>query len=184
MDKTQLRHHAKTIRDAISDAQRQLDSKAIYKRIGSSLHQSNGGANLTIGTYFPIGSEIIPPHKIEGYQMALPVVRHQTTLEFYKWREGDSLVKKDFDIPIPDTRGITPVLPNILFVPLLLCDENGGRIGYGAGHYDRYIASCKTKPFLIGVCFDEQIWHDSLPVEPHDQPLDLIVTPKRVIEIL
>jgi len=65
----------------------------------------------------------------------------------------------------------------------LLGDKNGNRIGYGAGHYDRYIASCDTKPYLIGVCFDEQIYDGDIPAEPHDIPLDLIVTPKRVIEI-
>jgi|GEM_PF-1534928 len=199
ISKNILREKAKEIRNAIPDARRNSDAIQLKKNVIACLNDSSihviqndvdymdkpcndGDLGLIIGTYYPIGSEMIPPHNLKNYQMALPVVRNKTTLEFYEWANGDLLVTKDFNIPIPDTRGKTPIHPDILLLPLLLCDSRGNRIGYGAGHYDRYIDGCDKKPLLIGVCFDQQIWPELLPVESHDQPLDLIITPKRVIE--
>jgi 5-formyltetrahydrofolate cyclo-ligase len=180
ISKNILRNQAKDIRNGISQSRRESDSTDLKQNIIVFL---NSNRNLVIGAYYPIGSEIIPPHDLDGYQMALPVIRNKTTLEFYEWVAGDPLVTKDFSIPIPDTRGKSPVVPDILLLPLLLCDASGNRIGYGAGHCDRYIASCKTSPLLIGVCFEDQIYDGDIPAEPHDQALDLIITPKRVIEI-
>ena len=200
ISKNLLRQKGREIRDSISQSQHEGDSARLKDQIIKFL-DTNFFANHVIGAYYPIGSEIISPFVIPRKQSeqrnlisltyvqddtiktALPVIRNKTTLEFYIWVAGDPLAKKDFDIPIPDTRGKTPIAPDILLLPLLLCDMHGNRIGYGAGHYDRYIASCDEKPLLIGVCFEEQIYDDVIPHEPHDQPLDLIVTPKRVIEI-
>ncbi len=184
MDKSQLRVWAKEVRGNIPDDQREGDALQLQKNVMTRLDrviQKNG--TFVVGTYYPIGTEIIPPHDLPNAQMALPVIRNKTTLEFYKWSVGDPLVKCDFDIPIPDTRNLSSVVPDIILLPLLLCDKNGNRIGYGAGHYDRYIASCDTKALLIGICFDEQVYDGDILAEPHDIPLDLIVTPKRVIEI-
>jgi 5-formyltetrahydrofolate cyclo-ligase len=199
MNKLELRAWAKEVRADISDDQRQGDAIHLKNNVITRLNDSsirviqNGGMDcmdkpcndggLVVGTYYPIGTEIIPPHKLSNTQMALPVIRDKMTLEFYKWSLGDALAKCEFNIPIPDTRGLSPITPDIILLPLLLCDTNGNRIGYGAGHYDRYIASCDTKPLLVGVCFDEQIYDGDIPAEPHDQKLDLIITPRRVIEI-
>ena len=217
MNKNELREWAKGVRAGIADEQREIDAIKLKNNVIARLNDSsirvihNGGmdytdkpcndGDLVIGTYYPIGTEIIPPfiatpskdrgHAIDpigslsstGMRTCLPVIRNKTTLEFYAWSIGDPLVKRDFDIPIPDTRNLSPVTPNIILLPLLLCDTYGSRIGYGAGHYDRYIASCEIKPLLIGVCFDEQVYDGDIPSEPHDVPLDLIVTPKHTIQI-
>jgi len=173
-----LREQAKAIRASIPNQQRESDAKAIMHNIFKVL-----GTGSVVGTYYPIGTEITPPHVLNGYQMALPVIRDKTTLEFYLWSPTMRLVKRDFNIPIPDTRGLSSVIPDIILLPLLFCDKHGTRIGYGAGHYDRYINSLENKPLLIGVCFEEQVSHTTLPNEPHDKKLDLIITPKRIIEI-
>jgi 5-formyltetrahydrofolate cyclo-ligase len=171
-----LRARAKSIRDAISDDDREQGAHALKSR----LNFLNMGI---VGTYIPIGSEIRPPHSITNAQMALPVIRNKATLEFYRWSEGEPLTIRDFNIPIPGARGKTLIHPDALIMPLLMCDINGNRIGYGAGHYDRYIASAPNTPKLIGVCFESQIYDGDIPFEPHDKQLDLIITPKRVIEV-
>lgn len=181
MNKNQLRDHAKQIRANIPEVIREQASEALSQNIiaaKGAIHDAR-----TVGTYYPIGTEIIPPHELSNKQMALPVVRDGKTLEFYPWSPTMRLVKRDFNIPIPDTRGLSPIVPDVILLPLLLCDKNGNRIGYGAGHYDRYIDALDHKPILIGVCFDEQIYEGSIPAEPHDKKLNFIISPQKTIKI-
>jgi 5-formyltetrahydrofolate cyclo-ligase len=179
MNKHDLRTHAKLTRNRIPTDQFENAKHALRENIQKFLSDKQG----LVGTYYPIGSEIHPPHHIDGYKMALPVIRDKETLEFYEWTQGDKLNDGRFDIPIPKTAFKKSYRPDIILLPLLLCDAVGNRIGYGAGHYDRYIASCTNKPTLIGVCFDDQIHDEVIPAEEHDQKLDLIITPKRIIEV-
>ena len=178
MNKSELRERAKFIRDHISNDARLKSNQAICDRVQTVTENAK-----IIGTYMPIQNEIEPPHDMGDVQMALPVIRNTTTIDFYPWKLGQPLVKRAFNIPIPDTRRLSPVVPDIIFAPLLMCDAHGNRLGYGAGHYDRYLASLMIKPKLIGLCFDEQIFDGELPHEPHDIKLDLIITPSRTITV-
>ena len=71
---------------------------------------------------------------------------------------------------------------NIVILPLLAFDATGARLGRGGGHYDRTLASLRKKCHVraIGLAFDEQMV-EKCPVEPHDAPLDMVVTPMRAI---
>ena len=180
MDKNILRNKAKEIRSSLSKKDREVASPLLQKNIEDYLKKT-GHAQNVIATYYPIGTEISPPHALPWAQMALPVIRESKMLEFYPWSPSMRLVKRDFNIPIPDTRGLTPVRPDVILLPLLLCDRHGNRIGYGAGHYDRTIETIAPAPLLIGLCFDEQIYEGKIPAEEHDQPLDVIITPKRIL---
>jgi len=53
-------------------------------------------------------------------------------------------------------------------------------LGYGAGLYDRFLENIRTDAKTIGVAFDFQIL-DTVPTEPHDKQLDMIVTEIRNI---
>jgi 5-formyltetrahydrofolate cyclo-ligase len=66
----------------------------------------------------------------------------------------------------------------VAIVPLLAFDRRGYRLGYGKGYYDRLLAASPAA--TIGVAFAAQEL-DMLPVEPHDVPLDWIVTEDEVI---
>ncbi|TAD77496.1 MAG: 5-formyltetrahydrofolate cyclo-ligase [Sphingomonadales bacterium] len=71
-----------------------------------------------------------------------------------------------------------PLIPEILFVPLVGFTASGARLGQGGGHYDRWLA--EHPPLLaIGLAWDAQAC-DSLPTEAHDVPLDAVVTPTRI----
>lgn len=96
----------------------------------------------------------------------------------------------DFDRLVPTGKfGILepfePVLFNrknigIVLVPGIAFDRNGHRIGYGFGHYDRFLKTL-PKAIKIGLCFDFQIV-DKVPHEDFDVAMDIIVTDEEVID--
>ncbi len=67
---------------------------------------------------------------------------------------------------------------DVTLVPLLAFDGCGNRLGYGKGCYDRFLSEAET--FSVGLAYDEQQF-DFIETEDHDVPLDVIVTPTRVI---
>ena len=68
----------------------------------------------------------------------------------------------------------------LIVVPGLVFDDQGYRLGYGRGYYDRFLFSLSRKVPSIGLAFDFQVV-PALPVSPRDFPLDLIITDKRII---
>lgn len=71
-----------------------------------------------------------------------------------------------------------PLVPDVLFVPLVGFTADGTRLGQGGGHYDRWLA--EHRPALaVGLAWDAQAC-ETLPTEPHDAPLDAVVTPTRI----
>lgn len=69
---------------------------------------------------------------------------------------------------------------DVIFVPGLAFDRNGGRMGFGKGYYDKLLQNGKGKK--IGLCYDFQLF-DSIPTQSHDVPMDCIITEKETIEI-
>ncbi len=135
-----------------------------------------------VAGYFPIRSEIDPRPLMRrlaasGARLALPVVMGDgESLVFRLWREGEALEKASFGLSVPPARAPT-VEPDVLLVPLAAFDGLGHRIGYGKGHYDRALArlDADRRRLAIGLAFSIQRV-DEVPAEPHDRPLDLILT--------
>lgn len=96
-------------------------------------------------------------------------------LSFRAWRPGCRMEAGPFGAMVP-LDGDT-VLPEVLIVPLVAFDRQGGRLGYGGGYYDRTLERLRaSRPTLaIGFAYSAQE-ADRLPLEPTDQPLDAIVT--------
>jgi 5,10-methenyltetrahydrofolate synthetase len=105
---------------------------------------------------------------------ALPVVvdRHQA-LAFRPWQPGAAMVTDAYGIPTPAEGDF--VQPDVLLIPLNAFDGKGFRIGYGAGFFDRTLASLRPRPLAIGVGFEIGRVADTLP-QPHDERLDWIAT--------
>jgi len=83
-----------------------------------------------------------------------------------------------WDIPVPDEGDW--VRPEVLLVPLLGFDLQGYRLGYGGGYYDRTLAAAMPSPPLaIGIGFEIGRLETIHP-QPHDVPMDLIVTERQV----
>jgi 5-formyltetrahydrofolate cyclo-ligase len=77
-----------------------------------------------------------------------------------------------------------PVVPieeiDLAVVPGVAFDEAGGRLGRGRGHYDATLALLRPGAARIGIAFEVQVV-PGVPGEPHDVPLDAVVTEKRVL---
>ncbi|NCX83080.1 MAG: 5-formyltetrahydrofolate cyclo-ligase [Rhodobacteraceae bacterium] len=74
--------------------------------------------------------------------------------------------------------------PELVIVPLVAFTRAGGRLGYGGGFYDRTLELLRAKraTLAIGFAYIAQECAE-LPLEATDQPLDMIVTEREIIEI-
>lgn len=181
--KSTLRRAALARRRALSEAER---ARGVVRLLGSVDHLPiPDGA--TVSGFWPIRGEIDPLPLMRvlrerGCRLCLPAVIDATTIVFREWLNDDDLVETGFGTMGPDaTAGI--VDPDVLLVPVAVFDRSGGRIGYGAGYYDRAIEKLHDKglaPALIGIAFSCQETAE-VPVEAHDQPLDLIATELDII---
>ncbi|MHB8880876.1 MAG: 5-formyltetrahydrofolate cyclo-ligase [Thermodesulfovibrionales bacterium] len=67
-----------------------------------------------------------------------------------------------------------------VIIPGACYDEEGNRIGYGGGYYDRLLSGLQRTIPIIAPAYEEQLV-DSIPAEPHDMKVSVIVTDRRVI---
>lgn len=177
--KAQLRQERLALRDAIPADARIEMSLAMADLAGDAIDIAPGEI---VSGFFPIRSEVdIRPlmHRLaaRGAKLALPIVQDRQTIVFRELVAGAPLVDTGFGTtgPGPDAAVLDP---SLLLMPLSVFDDQGNRIGYGAGHYDRAISRLHAKgmkPRLIGIAFDCQKI-DAVPAEPHDVPLDAILT--------
>jgi 5-formyltetrahydrofolate cyclo-ligase len=137
-----------------------------------------------VGAYWPMRSEVDPRPILEtlvkaGRVVALSQIRHPH-LSWREWRPGDVLVHGGFKVqePGPDA---PEIFPRALLMPLCAFDRRGGRLGYGKGHFDVSVAHLSgLHPLLkIGLAFSVQEV-EAVPVEAHDQRLDVVVTEANV----
>ncbi|ODT97942.1 MAG: 5-formyltetrahydrofolate cyclo-ligase [Rhodospirillales bacterium SCN 65-16] len=139
----------------------------------------------TVSGFWPIKDEIdIVPLMAglhaDGCTIALPVVQLKgQRLLFRIWRPGDVLEAGVFGTVQPSSR-CAVVEPDALLVPLLACDREGWRLGYGGGFYDRTIEELRRKRPVtaVGVGFDGQFLPE-VPHGPDDQRLDWLLTDRR-----
>jgi len=101
-------------------------------------------------------------------------------LKFRQWEPDCALIKGEFDAMIPESGAW--MTPQIVIVPLVAFDRTGGRLGYGGGFYDRTLEKLRAAQPTMAIGFAYQAQEDkNLPLEPTDQPLDLIVTEHGII---
>lgn len=118
---------------------------------------------------FPEIRTVIPRVDIETGEMR--------SLKFARETE---LVKNAWEIHEPvHHETVEPGEIDMVLVPLLCCDANGHRTGYGKGFYDRYLANCRADCQKIGLSYFPPITLID-DVHPGDVRLDLCVTPERL----
>jgi 5-formyltetrahydrofolate cyclo-ligase len=64
----------------------------------------------------------------------------------------------------------------VLFVPALAVDRRGNRLGRGGGSYDRALSRVPRRALVVALLYDGELV-DELPTEPHDRPVNAVVTP-------
>ena len=156
---------------------------------GEAAHLSQvlaGHRGVPLSGYMAIRTEIDPLPAMEEAAahgpVCVPVIqRLGLPLKFSRWSPGCALKEGPFGAMIPEADEF--IEPEILIVPLVAFDRRGGRLGYGGGFYDRTLEMLRAKrPTLaIGFAYAAQE-AEALPLEPTDQPLDMIVTEAGVIE--
>ncbi len=92
-----------------------------------------------------------------------------TKLEVNRW----GIPEPTDGIPIPESK------IDVVFVPSLAFDDNGNRVGYGKGFYDKFLSQCNPETIKIGLSFfapEKEIEG----VMSTDIKLDYCVTPLKI----
>ncbi len=135
--------------------------------------------------FVSIGNEVntheMIKHALKDKAVIIPKVLHHGIEPSVIISFDNLIAAGKFKIPEPiESMKIAYKNIGMVLVPGIAFDEHGHRIGYGLGYYDKFLRNV-PKAVKIGLAFDFQIV-DKAPIEPHDVPVDIIVTEKRLIE--
>ncbi len=100
------------------------------------------------------------------------------SLSHFYLKEDTKLSLNKFGVPEPiNAEEVAVTEIDLVFVPLLISDEQNYRVGYGKGFYDRFLADCKKGTKTIGLNFFPPIKkiEDTHEFDIH---LDQIISPK------
>ncbi len=154
-----------------------------------SMPQTGKAAHIFF-IYINFRSEVETRHLIsvllkKGKTVSVPLChpeKHQ--MEAIAIENLDQLVSGAWGIPEPppklaSTSRVDPAIIDIIVMPGAAFDCYGGRVGYGGGFYDRFVARVPQAQ-RIGLAFELQIV-PRIPLAPHDALVDSIVTERRII---
>jgi 5-formyltetrahydrofolate cyclo-ligase len=194
-EKDALRRRMRTLRKRLAEAFPEAAIHASLRRsagVSPAFFQRAGETpalrRRVVASYHPQGSELDPGPLSEAlvadsWQAALPRASDRETALSFHAAEGP-LTPDAFDIPapLPTSPRLTP---DLIIVPVLAFDRDGGRLGQGSGCYDRTIAALRAAGPVraIGLAYAGQEV-DRIPTGEHDQRLDGILTDKEFIEVL
>lgn len=138
---------------------------------------------LSFGTEVRTG-ELIEAALAEGKEVYVPRIEDGRVMRFYRYVPGMTLIRHAHGMQEPSGEG--QEMPaderTILFVPGLVFDTNGYRLGYGGGYYDTYLAAY-PEAFAVGLGYSVQLT-DSLDArEAHDTRVDAVISGGRTILI-
>ena len=180
-ERTRLR----AARLALSVAERKEIGEALAGYLRQVLQDRFGGAQgKVLSAYWPIkGEPDLRPLMADlhegGVTVALPLVETKAApLTFRRWTPETRMVRGDWNIPVPPPDAPV-VTPDIALAPLVGWTADGYRLGYGGGYFDRTLAALSPKPFVVGIGINAAQLKTIYP-QPHDIPLDLILTEKAV----
>jgi 5-formyltetrahydrofolate cyclo-ligase len=184
--KTALRKAALVRRDALEIDDR-LEWDAAIAALALDGLTSDVWGDGPVSAYWPIRSEADPRPILEGLRdrglaLCLPAMAGGRML-FRSWTPWEPIVPGGFGTLVP-REDAAELVPATLIVPLVAFDRRGHRIGYGKGHFDRALAELtRTRGSVrtVGIAYAVQEVA-RVPDEPHDRPLDAIVTERGVIQ--
>ncbi|MCC7491335.1 MAG: 5-formyltetrahydrofolate cyclo-ligase [Fimbriimonadaceae bacterium] len=186
--KPELRQHLQARRDALGSAERSDASQRIAQQVIT--HPVFLRAE-TVFTYASMRREvdtalILGAALAAGKTVAVPVTHWgQRRLAAVWLRSPSELQPARFGVPEPPPDRQVELPPEsleLVLVPGLAFDRCGVRLGYGAGLFDRFLATLEPSCARWGLAYELQLV-DALPCEPHDQRLDAVVTEQRWLAV-
>jgi len=187
MSSQELKTWRKAMRERLVAARMAVASADIERwrrRIDGYVERSFPGlAGRRLAICWPIRNEYDARHlaktlRSRGTVTALPVVvAPKAPLVFREWHPGVPLAVGALDIAYPV--GSPELVPDAVLLPMNGWDQGGYRLGYGAGFFDRTLASFAKRPVTIGVSY-ELARLDTIHPQPWDIPMDYVVTERGV----
>ncbi len=114
----------------------------------------------------------------EGKELYLPVTGKDNRLSAVRLTGPENMHRGAFRVMEPDgDETIDPARLDLILTPGLAFDRAGGRIGYGAGCFDRFLPECRG--LVVGLAFEMQLV-DRVPMEAHDFRMQRLVTEERI----
>lgn len=185
MDKSTLRNEVREALSKMTAATYRNQSFAVAKKVLQETYIIEAN---TIGITISNMPEVDTIHLIEalwrmGKKIAVPKCDPKTReMTFYAIESFAQLetVYMHLREPIPEVCEFVDANEmDVILVPGVVFDHRGYRVGYGGGYYDRYVLNYSGK--LMSLVFDEQL-RKQVPIEAHDCPVDIIVTPTKRID--
>jgi 5-formyltetrahydrofolate cyclo-ligase len=123
----------------------------------------------------------------KGKRVGVPLtdVKNHRLLPFVIRDPGQDLRPGYCRIPEPASERLTALDPksiDTVVLPGSVFDEQGGRLGYGGGYYDRFLTTDAPQARRVGIAFEQQIVKQ-VPLLAHDQRLHILVSEERIIRI-
>ena len=138
---------------------------------------------LTISEKKEVNTEYLL-HILQGKDKSIVISKADFVsgeMKHFLLQENTVLKTSEYGIPEPVSGiEISPEILEVVFVPLLVYDQIGHRIGYGKGFYDRFLAKCSPNAVFVGLSFFEA--EPGIFFEATDVPLNFSVTPKKIVE--
>jgi 5-formyltetrahydrofolate cyclo-ligase len=178
------RARARMARDSVVQTERRAAAHALAFVLPELPELQNVA---TILGYAALPNEFDPMPAIwrlrkRGVRIAYPRIEAPGVLGMHYVDHEMELVPGPFGLAQPGQHA--PRAPHLLIdaviIPGVAFDEQGTRLGYGGGYYDRLLPMMRPECVRIGIAFDEQVL-PHIPIEEHDERVDVIITPARVI---
>ncbi len=180
MEKTHIRKKINTMRRMLSEAERLSAAEEVFSRLEQTAAFLMADKVLM---YHSLPDELSTHSFLRKWgsrkHFFLPRV-NGVNLDILPYEES-RLELGSFHIEEPtghDT--VDPSEIELIVVPAVAYDRRGNRLGRGKGFYDRLLGDVKATK--IGVGYEFQLL-DELPAEPHDVPMDMIITQSTTIVI-
>ncbi|MDO4545657.1 MAG: 5-formyltetrahydrofolate cyclo-ligase [Bacillota bacterium] len=166
-------------RDSLRPEERRRSSQLIVERILSSeVYQKSKTILIYRATRGEVVLDALEEAENEGgKKLAYPLCISNTDMIALCPHGEDAWVEGHFGIwePVPEkSEKIAPWDIDLVVCPCTVFDERGGRMGMGAGYYDRYLEKCRYA-HVVSVAFETQK-ADYVPMESWDKPMEMVFT--------
>lgn len=177
MNKKELRDFYLKIRKSITDKEKEESDRHIYTSfINSHFFKDSDTFLVYISVNKEVGTVDLIRFMLDNNKKVSVPYCHDNIMEFYNINSLDELVDGEFGIPSVDVSKAVrqEKFDNALcIVPAVSFDNNGNRLGYGGGYYDRFLS--ENKVATIGFCYQRCI-SEKIPTEDTDVKIDYVLT--------